>query len=255
MTCEQCGNEFNAMDGQGQCPFCGHIAGFGGDATGGGGYGARGMEPRGDCAWERRSSLFDFPAMFEMIRAVLFEPVTTFRRMKTSGDLGSPLLFAMMLGTLGILGGLFWNFMLQSLGFLHQSAAMEEVFLSTGLLIFVAIASPVFMLIGTFISSGILHVCLLITGGAKNGFEATFRVVCYATGATAMFQLLPFCGGLIGGVWAIVAEVFGAREMHETTTGRALLAVLLPVLLCCGCGILFLFFGLGAGMLASLAEH
>jgi hypothetical protein len=211
--------------------------------------------PRGDCAWERRSSFLDFPAMFEMIRGVLFEPSATFRRMKTSGDLGSPILFAMLLGTLGVLGGLFWNFMLQSLGFLGHNAAVEEMFLSTGILVFMAIASPVFVLIGTFVSSGILHLCLLLTGGAKNGFEATYRVVAYATGATAFFQLLPFCGGLIGGIWAIVAEVIGAREMHETTTGKALLAVLLPLILCCGCAVVFLFFGLGAGILAGLAGN
>lgn len=252
MTCDQCGNEFNAMDGQGQCPFCGKVPGFGGSGHGP----ARQMEtPRGDCAWERRSSFLDFPAMFEMIRGVLFEPSATFRRMKTSGDLGSPLLFAVLLGTVGVLGGLFWNFMLQSLGILSQNEAVHELLFSSGLILFIAVLSPVFVLIGTFISSAILHVCLLITGGARNGFEATLRVVCYAAGATAFFQLLPFCGGLIGGIWAIVAEVIGSREMHETTTGRALAAVLLPLLLCCGCIAVLMFFGIGAGVLAGLAER
>jgi hypothetical protein len=240
------------MDGHGQCSFCGKIPGFGGGETD---TVHREETARGDTAWERRSSWLDFPAIFEMIRAVLIEPTATFRRMKTSGDLASPMIFAVLLGTIGVLGGLFWNLMMQSMGFLSDSAAAEGWFLSTGILLTMAIFSPVLVLLGTFISSGILHVCLMITGGAKNGFEATYRVVCYATGATALFQLFPFCGGLIGGVWAIVAEVFGAREMHETTTGRALLAVLLPLLFCCACGILFLFFGLGAGLLAGLAGN
>ena len=103
------------------------------------------------------------------------------------------------------------------------------------------------MLIGTFIGAGILHVCLLITGGEKNGFEATFRVVAYSSGATALFQVLPFCGGIIGGIWALVAQIIGAREMHETTTGKAVVAVLLPLICCCGCAIiLFMIFGMGA---------
>jgi hypothetical protein len=160
-----------------------------------------------------------------------------------------------LLGTVGMLGGLFWNLVMQSMGFFAEHTAAEEWYLSTGLMFFIALFSPAFVLVGAFISSAILHVCLLITGGAKNGFEATFRVVAYATGATAFFQLLPFCGGVIGGIWAIVAEVLGAREIHETTTGRALLAVLLPLILCCGCVAVLMFFGVGAGMMAALAER
>ncbi len=252
MRCEQCGNEYDAMDGHGQCPFCGKIPGFGADSPG--------TEPRtdtarGDCAWERRGSWFDFPAMFEMIRAVLFEPSATFRRMKTSGDLASPVLFAALLGTVGVLGSLVWNVMFQSMGFLSQNAAMEEFFFSTGIIMVMAILSPLLTIIGTFISAGILHLCLMIVGGERNGFEATYRVVAYATGATALFQLLPFCGGLVGGIWAIVTQINGAREMHETTTDKALLAVLLPLLLCCGCIAVLMFFGVGAGMLAALAER
>lgn len=241
VKCGQCGNEYNAVEREGRCPFCGQVSGTfdGGSAT---------MNARTDTAWERRSSWLDFPALFEMIRGVLLDPVNTFRRMKLAGDMGSPLLFALILSTIGMLGALFWNVAMQGMGMFAGQHRINQFAFSTGLMLVLTIFSPVFVLLGTFISSGILHVCLLITGGAKNGFEATFRVVAYASGATAPFHLVPFCGGLIGGIWAIVAQVIGVREMHETTTGRALAAVLLPIIFCCGCALVLLTFGIGAGI-------
>jgi hypothetical protein len=249
VKCEQCGNEYDAMEGGGKCPFCSRITGVNIGMPEGETSGAGNGNARGDSAWERRGTWLDVSAMWDMIRGVLLDPMHTFRRMKFSGDLGSPIIFALILGTIGMLGSLFWNMVIQGMGFFAGNHRVEELYLSTGLMAILTIFSPVFVLIGLFIASGILHVCLLITGGAKNGFEATFRVVAYASGSTALFQLIPF-GGLVGGVWTIVAQVIGAREMHETTTGRALLAVLLPLIFCCGCALLLLSFGVGAGILA-----
>jgi len=53
---------------------------------------------------------------------------------------------------------------------------------------------------------------------------------------------------LISGVWGVVCACFGLARAHETDTGRAVLAVFLPLIICCGGGILIaLMFGaLGA---------
>jgi len=91
----------------------------------------------------------------------------------------------------------------------------------------------VFVIIGYFIAAGVLHLCLLIIGGARRDFEATFRVVCYAAGAN-LFNIVPFCGGLVAWLWNAVLNVIGVREAHEISTGRALLAYCLPALVCCG---------------------
>lgn len=253
MKCEKCGSKYTAKEGEDKCPFCGHIPVINIGAPEQESTNTENMNSRGDNAWERRTSWLDVSAMLEMIRGVLLDPVTTFRRMKLFGDLGSPLLFAVILNTIGMLGALFWNMMTNSIWMFSGQKQLEELAVSTGFMIGLTIFSPVLVLIGIFITSGILHVCLLITGGEKNGFEATLRLVAYATGATAPFQLIPFCGGLIGGIWAIVAQVIGAREMHETTTGKALLAVLLPLIFCCGCALVITFFGIGAGILAGMA--
>jgi hypothetical protein len=97
---------------------------------------------------------------------------------------------------------------------------------------------PVFILIGLFIGAAIIHLCLMIVGGANKPFEATFRVLAFSQGSTGPLQIIPVCGGLIAGVWALVVNCIGLARAHETTTGRAVLAVFLPLVVCCGGGIL-----------------
>ena len=63
--------------------------------------------------------------------------------------------------------------------------------------------------------------------------------------------IIPFCGGLISLVWAIILYVFGLSTAHRTTQGKAVLAVLLPVVLCCAFAAALLFMGVLAGVAAS----
>jgi hypothetical protein len=79
---------------------------------------------------------------------------------------------------------------------------------------------------------------------------ATFRVVCYAS-SPEVFQIVPICGGLVGGVWGFAISVVGLREVHRTTTGKAAAAVLLPGLLCCGMILIATF---SCGLLAHFAD-
>ena len=97
----------------------------------------------------------------------------------------------------------------------------------------VLLLAPLFVLIGVFIWTAILHVVLWIVGGAKEGFEATLRAVSYSAGSTYVFQLIPFCGGLVGAIWSLVLQVIGVSKLHGISPGRAALAVLLPLALCC----------------------
>jgi hypothetical protein len=96
------------------------------------------------------------------------------------------------------------------------------------------VAAPIFVLLGVFIWSAIVHLFLLLVGGATAGFASTVRVVCYA-GTVQVFQIVPFCGGLIGFVWGIVLYIIGIAAAHRTSQGKAALAVLLPLVLCCVC--------------------
>jgi hypothetical protein len=103
---------------------------------------------------------------------------------------------------------------------------------------------PIMVALALFIGTAIVHVCLMIVGGANKTFETTFRVLAFTHGSTGPLQMIPFCGGLIAGIWALVVNCIGLARAHETTTARAVLAVLLPLVVCCGgCILLALMFG------------
>jgi hypothetical protein len=85
----------------------------------------------------------------------------------------------------------------------------------------------IFIPISLAIWSGILHLCLLLVGGAREGYQATFRVVSYSS-VTSVFNAIPIVGSLAS-LWGLVLTVIGLREIHKTTTGKALGALAIPV--------------------------
>jgi hypothetical protein len=95
-----------------------------------------------------------------------------------------------------------------------------------------------FVVLGLFIGSALLHVCLMLVGGANRPFETTFRVACFTAGAANLFSMIPMCGGLIAAVYTIVLECIGLSRAHQTTTGKALMAIFLPLIVCCGVAII-----------------
>jgi hypothetical protein len=110
------------------------------------------------------------------------------------------------------------------------------------------------VVIGLFIGSAVVHVCLMIVGGANQPFETTYRVVAFTQGSTGPLQMIPVCGGAIAGIWGLVCTCIGLSRAHQTDTGRAVLAVLLPVIICCG-GILVVAMMFGALGVWSTSHH
>ena len=107
-----------------------------------------------------------------------------------------------------------------------------------GLIIIYAVLMPFLVTIGLFIGGGILHLCLMLVGGANRSFETTFRVACFTAGAANLFSMIPICGGIVALVYHIVLECIGLSRAHPTTTGKALMAIFLPLIVCCGLMIL-----------------
>jgi hypothetical protein len=194
--------------------------------------------------WDRRQELGFFPAFFETLKLVLLNPGVAFTSMKPEGGLVDPLIYAVIGGSVGWVFYFIFSFFIGSLGALGDHNALG------GLLgfgfggIFALIFFPIFLTIGLFIWAGILHLCLMLVGGAKRSYETTLRVLCYSVGSTYPLMIVPVCGGAIASVWCLVAECVGLAKAHETTTGKAVLAVFLPVLVCCGGGfVLAVMFG------------
>lgn len=202
--------------------------------------------------WDRRQELGLFNAFIETLKIVLLNPVQAFTVMKTEGGLGEPLIYAVIGGSIGFIVYILFTMLMSSFGIMADKNAFAGV-MGMGIgAIFVIILMPIFVTIGLFIGAAILHLCLMIVGGAKRSFETTFRVVCFSAGSAYPLMIVPFCGGIISGIWCIVLECIGLGRAHGTDTGRAVLAVFLPLVVCCGGGFLL---AMMFGLLGALTGH
>ncbi len=201
---------------------------------------------RSGLPWDRRQEKGFFNAFVETLLMVLGKPGVAFTAMKRQGGLGEPLIYTVVGSSFGgIIYFVMTLFMpsLMTFGDRHGLARLAGLGVGS---IFGIILVPIFAVIGAFIASAILHVCLMIVGGARQSFETTFRVVCFVGGSIDPLLILPLCGGFIVGVWKIILYCIGLARAHETDTGRAVVAVILPVIVCCG-GVVVVMFGvLGA---------
>jgi hypothetical protein len=199
--------------------------------------------------WEHRQGRGFFNAFIETLSMVLTRPTEAFSIMKREGGLGEPLIYALIGGCVGGIASLLFSLGFQSLGLFadrHNNglAAIAGMGIGSAMIIFL----PVFIVIFLFIWSALAHLCLMIFGGANQSFETTFRVFAFTQGSTGPLQIIPLCGGLISGIWAIVCNCIGLARAQETDTGRAVLAVFSPLIVCCGGGLLiaFMFGAMGA---------
>lgn len=186
--------------------------------------------------WEERAQRGFFAALVETVRLVLLEPSKTFATMPPIGGFGAPLFFFVLCATVGGVAGLAYQMALNAANPTAGSPeqqALAHALASTAVLGATIMILPFFFAALVFVSAALTHLALMIVGGAKKSFEATFRVTCYAGGSTSVLNLLPVCGALAAWVWNIVIMVLGLSEVHGISKARALVAVLLPTLLCC----------------------
>ena len=174
-------------------------------------------------------------------KEVITNPGGFFETMPVSGGMGSPLLFAFIAGTIGVIAGAVYGLVLHVMNpanFLfpggHRSGS-PFLFLSGGIgFVFQVFLGPIFVILGVFVSSAIYHAVLWILQSANETFEATFRVCCYAQ-AVSLLAIIPVCGGILGGLWAIVVLAIGFSKVHKVSLLVGFAVVLIPIFLCCCC--------------------
>ena len=212
--------------------------------------------------WDERDRIGLVSALVETTREVLTRPGAFFRAMPVTGGLGSPLLYAVIVGWVGLVASAFYQAIFRSVvgsGLGAFGSERPEIAALLGWVegwagfVAQAVFGGVFVVIGVFLVAGILHLVLMLLGGARHDFEATFRVVSFAQ-ATSILFLVPFCGQLVGGLWTLVLYVLGLAEAHQIGHGKATAAVLLPIVLvcCCCAGLAFLFAGAIAGLVGQM---
>lgn len=172
--------------------------------------------------WEQPERGNVLQRAWQTLALVVSQPKAFFADMRLRGGLLPPLLFYALVFAPSYLLSLFISLPVD----MAMGTTMGESLLAAG---FALVLLPFLIPIGLFISAGITHLCLMLLGGANQGFEATFRVNGYAYGGLAWTMVIPVCGGLVFLVWGIVLEIIGLADAHRVSTGKAAAAVLIPL--------------------------
>ncbi|MGH3147033.1 MAG: YIP1 family protein [Rubrobacter sp.] len=208
----------------------GGTEGSGGSSSGPGGGSPRAAASTGG-EFDYRDPVQSF---ISTVRNVVTAPAGFFRGIVGHTDLVNPLIFA-------IICSLITAILVALLGLIGVG---ERTFGSLlGGLLFI----PISVAIGLFIGAGIFHLLVMLIVGSRNaGFAGTFRVAAYSS-VTSLVSWIPIIG-FIASLYGLYLAIVGLREVHNTSTGKAVIIVLLPsivilllVLLIVGAALLVLF--------------
>jgi hypothetical protein len=203
-----------------------------------------GLEP----AWEKRETKGFVSALVETIGQVLTRPGHTFSRMPREAGYFAPLLFTILTTWVGNAAAIIYQLIYSSMNPEELAQELEGVSVEELRLYLIGaiIVMPVIILFMTFISAFFTHFFLWLFGGVKHPYMTTFRVVAYTQGSTSILQLIPMCGGFIYPFWYLFSTAVGLAKAQETEVWRAVLALLFPLILCCGLILGALIFAVGA---------
>lgn len=211
--------------------------------------------------WEDRQRLGRVLAFVETLRLFTLAPREGFARMRERGDLASPLIWGVLCAWLGVVAAQFWSLALGPLAWLTllPGGLRQEWAGSVAALAFGLVATPLLALVGLFVSAAIVQLFLWMFGGlaeSRAGYEGTLRVVAYSSMAQVA-NVVPIVGWVAAVGWTLTLQVLGLTQVHRTTPGRAIAAVLMPALLCCAAALVFLaaVVALVAGAILGTGAH
>jgi hypothetical protein len=170
-------------------------------------------------------------AFITTLRRVLFTPKTFFAELPLSGGLGEPLGFALLVGTMAILGSLVWQLILEgdfseTIPAVALSKHIGNLMRDPKVVVSIFMLTPFLVALGQFF----LSVCLLgavrLTSSEKYTFESIFRVAAYAQ-APAVLCLIPWGGAFIAAVWHIMLLVIGISKKFHSSILKALFTLFL----------------------------
>lgn len=189
-------------------------------------------EPAG-FPWPPREDGSILSAFGETWKSATFDPGSFFRRLPTAHGTGPALLYYLVLGILLAGVALFWDMTGAFTRPAGDEALAAELGFGTIDPIISFLLSPLLLLFALFVSAGVVHLLLLVFGGAGGGFGTTLRVFCYAY-SPMILGVVPFLGTVVGGIWMLVLAIIGLREAHRTDGWKAAVSVLLPFVLLIG---------------------
>ncbi len=261
VTCPLCAEPFDVPDaGNHACPHCRSpmVIGPDGNATATAADPSGSTKPntslpewaqagRGPTPWERRGELGLFTALYQTIGRSAFRPQSFWSTVDPDRPWSDAFWYAWIITVVGSLLQApinIWNFrnIRAQLMSNPQLASMmrgeftewfdwlaaNSVTVAFGMCAATIVLFPLTFMLGT----GVVHLGCMLFGCANNGFEASARVMGYAT-TPALMTWLPQVGGMVG-LYVLILQVWGLTQVQETTFGRAVAAVLvIPIATAC----------------------
>ncbi|MGH7461316.1 MAG: YIP1 family protein, partial [Longimicrobiales bacterium] len=170
-------------------------------------------------------------ALAETWHKSVFQPTSFFHALPERGYL-SALAYYLPLCVIAAALDLFWSSTFQVLGvawpfeaWLSESAPANPAL--ERLLSF--LLSPVTSLGLLFIPALIVHGTLKLLGAARHPFVTTARVFAFTAGP-GLFVAVPVLGHMVAFVWWVPLLIIGLREAQGSSTGRAIAAFAIPLL-------------------------
>ncbi|CAG0950967.1 MAG: YIP1 family protein [Candidatus Methanoperedens sp.] len=167
---------------------------------------------------------------YEKVKGFILEPSKTFDATKedTLEDalkyyVGITAIFSAISAVLSAFASTLFGSMMGGFGMMMGASAGIAVAIS----IFVMLL--ILMVIWAFIGGAIIHIFVYIVGGRK-GIVKTIIALMYADTPYLLFGWIPIIG-LIAAIWSLVLSVLGIRQFQELTTGRAILAIFIPIII------------------------
>ena len=168
---------------------------------------------------------------------VVTKPTEFFSTIPRRGNLLAPILFAMICFGISVVLGEVIKLRLSDAGVEYPGGF--------GAFLTAVIVAPIGAAIGLSIVVGILHLLVvLIVGSRRSGFGGTLRVSAYAY-VTSLVSWIPLVGW-IASLYSIYLAIVGIREVHNTSTGRATIIVLIPVIVVLLFALAFVILGVTA---------
>lgn len=189
----------------------------------------------------------------EKVKGILLDPTGTFQNLRDE-DMGGALRYfviwllifsALSALILALVGTVIFSMIPQT-----EELEMFNSFIGSGGGIILAgigfIAMLIFGVIGIFIGGAVIHLGALLVSGAK-GYHQTVKSLVYGLTPSFLFGWIPFVG-IIGSIWSLILVIFGMKELHEISTGKAVIAVLIPVIIIGAIFGFFIFAAIFAGL-------
>jgi hypothetical protein len=128
-----------------------------------------------------------------------------------------------------IIGGVGFSLILGMFGEYLPPETLSLAAMGPLLAVVLFIAVLVGGIIGAFIDGLWIHLWVYIVGGRK-GVGQTIKAVMYGATPYCLLGWIPIVN-FIAEIWMIVVAILGVRQLHELSTGKAVLAVIIAIII------------------------